>query len=103
MAIQHKPLKHSVEKKTGLKGTFTPLGGGYLRVFESDTLESYTHFTLLYCDAVEGNLEQLDKQAEYYWLDEPDFKDTKLFPITESLHKAYVAGKPFFLEKTFTI
>ncbi len=91
------------EKKTGLRGIFTPLGGGYLRVFEKDTLESYTHFTLLYCDAVEGELEQLDKQAEYFWVLEPDFTDKELFPSTESLHKAYVEGKPFFLEKTFTI
>jgi hypothetical protein len=91
--------------RTGLSGEFTPLGGGYIRVYQEDKLESFTHFTLLYCDDIQGELLQNDSHAEYFWSTEPDpdFSAENMFPSTVMLKQYYEAKQPFFVEKTFTI
>lgn len=89
--------------KTGLTGSFTALGGGYIRVYEGETLESYTHFTLLFSDNIQGDLVQHDKQATYSWIEQPDFSSPTLFPSTQQLKELYEAGQPFFIEQTFKI
>ncbi len=89
--------------KTGLTGDFTALGGGYIRVYEGAKLESFTHFTLLYCDDIQGGLAPNDSHATYAWELEPDFTDKQMFPSTPMLKQFYEAKQPFFVDKTFTI
>lgn len=91
------------QAKTGLIGVFTPLGGGFVHVFNGDALESYTHFTLLYCDDIQGELNPSDQKASYFWETEPDFSDTQIIPTTQLLKGYYEAKQPFFVEKTFRI
>jgi len=95
----HRTLK----EKTGLSGTFTPLGGGYFRVYEKDNLESFTHFTLLECQEVSGELVQNDPHAEYFWDKSPDFKDQKMLPNMELLAELLGAHQPFFIERTLHV
>jgi hypothetical protein len=95
--------RNQVREKTGLVGSFTALGGGYVRIFKRDELESFTHFTLLYCNDAEGELVQNDAHSEFYWDINPDFEQGTMFPTTITLKKAYDRGEPFFVEKTFTI
>ncbi len=90
-------------KKTGLVGNFTALGGGYVRVYQGDKLESFTHFTLLYCDDAQGELAQNDNHAEYFWELDPDFTSKEMFPTTPLLKQLYDGKQPFFVDKTFTI
>lgn len=89
--------------KSGLDGHFMTLGGGYFRIYQDDTLESFTHFTLLYCEDMEDTLTPNDSKADYFWVDTPDFSDPTLFPGTQLLSTLYEAKKPFFIEKTFSI
>lgn len=90
-------------EKTGLNGTFTPLGGGYFRVYEGDDLESFTHFTLMICDDVQGELAQHDDNAEYFWSQDPDFASADMLPNMLILVELYQTGKPFFVERTIQL
>lgn len=86
--------------KTGLNGKFKALGGGYFRIFDSDGLESFTHFSLLYCDDIEG---ELSGNKDYAWVKNPDFNDKGYFPSTPTLFKAYSEKQPFYIEQSFEI
>lgn len=91
-------------QKTGLNGIFTTLGGGYSRIFDATgELQSFTNFTLLFCDDIAGELSGEDTFADYRWELSPDFSSDKLFPSTVMLHELYLAGKPFFVERNFTV
>jgi hypothetical protein len=89
--------------KTGLRGEFRPLGGGYFHIYEKDELESFTNFSLLICDDAIGELLQQDPNGTYDWVDSPDFLDPSMFPSMPLLAELYKQNKPFFLEKTFKI
>jgi len=91
------------EAKTGLKGHFTALGGGYIHTFKGTELESYVHFTLLYCEDIQGELAPTDTKAEYFWVSQPNFEANDMIPTTVFLRDLYEAKQPFFIEKTFHI
>jgi hypothetical protein len=93
----------SCREKTGLSGVFKPLGGGYFRVYEGNDLESFTHFTLMVCDDASGELLKHDDNAEYFWSNDPDFASPEMLPNMPTLVELYLAGKPFFVEKTIDI
>ncbi len=88
------------QQKTGLTGNFAVLGGGYFRVYEGTELESFTHFTLLVCENVTGELVQNDEHAEYFWQQDPDFTSAEMLPNMPTLVELYKKGKPFFIEET---
>ena len=90
-------------RKTGLSGDFKSLGGGYLRIYHETELESFTHFTLLYCDDIVGELAQDDEYADYFWAQSPDFSGAEFFPSTLALLEKYQAKEPFYMENTFKI
>lgn len=89
--------------KTGISGTFVPLGSGYFRVYEADNLESFTHFTLMVCQDAAGELRQHDENAEYFWKTDPDFTSADMLPNMPTLVEHYQTGKPFFVEKTIQL
>lgn len=89
--------------KTGLDGEFTALGGGYIRIFDVDNLESFTHFTLLYCDDIQGELDAADDHAQYMWEKDPDFARAEVFPATLLLKDLYERREPFFIDEVYTI
>lgn len=91
------------QEKTGLTGQFKALGGGYFRMYEGDNLESFTHFTLLVCEDAVGQLQEHDNTAEYFWEGDPDFSADNILPNMPVLVELYQAGKPFFIEKTFSL
>lgn len=91
------------QAKTGLTGKFKALGGGYFRVYEEDNLESFTHFTLMVCEDIQGVLAKQDETAEYYWDKNPDFANPRMLPNMPVLVELYQNGKPFFEEKTLYI
>lgn len=90
-------------EKTGLDGDFTALGSGYFRIYKDGYLESFTHFTLLYCDDIHGDLTPHDPKAEYYWNTHPDFTAEDMFPGTNLLKEHYEAKRVFLIDKTFLI
>ena len=91
-------------EKTGLHAKFTALGGGYSRIFNTDgELLSFTNFSLVFCDGTQGELAEHDEFADYQWVIDPDFASTALFPSTAMLHDFYLAGQPFFVERSFTV
>lgn len=92
-----------LKQKTGLVGNFRTLGSGYFRVFDDQTLESFTHFTLLVCDNAVGDLEQADEFAEYFWAADPDFTDDDMLPNMKTLGNLHKANALFFVEKTFEL
>jgi len=90
-------------KKTGLSGTFQALGSGYFRIYDSGFLESFTNFTLLYCDNIQGTLNPSDPKAEYEWVIDPDFSAEDMFPGTKLLKERYETKQSFFVDETFSI
>lgn len=103
MSTANEAASEQCEAKTGLIGEFTPLGGGFVHFFKNNELESYTHFTLLYCDDIKGELLIRDQKAEYFWETDPDFSTEGMIPTTVFLKELYTAKQPFFIEKTFHI
>ncbi len=91
------------KEKTGLQGDFKVLGNGYFRIFEGENLESFTHFTLLFCDDIRGELVQNSDYAKYFWQETPDFAASDMLPTTACLSDLYAKGKTFHVEKTFVI
>ncbi len=89
--------------KTGLSGTFTVYGSGYLRFFKDEELESFTHFTVLACDDVNGDLQQLDERADYFWAQQPDFTGPDMLPTTELLAGIYQGTEKKFAERTYQL
>jgi hypothetical protein len=89
-------------KKTGLDCEFTVRGSGYLRIYEKDNLESFTHFTLLECVDAQGDLLQLDELAEYYWEASPDFSAPDMLPSIAVFADRLASPGLFFLEQDFT-
>ncbi len=88
--------------RTGLSGTFTALGGGYFTVSRGETIESFTNFTLLYCDDIQGDLAENDPKASYFWSDSIQI-DSSYFPASQTLLDCYLAKQPFFVQQSFTI
>lgn len=95
--------KEELLAKTGLHSEFTVAGEGYFRVYDGEELESFTHFTLLACDDVSGELVQDSDLAEYYWDSAPDFASPQMLPNMVTLHDLYMNTDQHFVEKTFTL
>lgn len=109
MHAQPNALEHTEQtartqalEKAGLDCHFTVRGGGYLRVFDGDALESFTNFTLLVCDDTADTLQQNDELAEYFWQTEIDFTEADLLPsIPLFVDKLSQSGQ-FYFEQDFT-
>jgi len=93
--------KRVVQEKTGLQADFTVRGSGYLRMYEQDSLESFTHFTLFEAVNMTGELQQLDELADYYWQVDPDFNATDILPSFTVLAQRLQQLGLFFLEEEF--
>lgn len=89
--------------KTGLEGSFEVIGNGYFRVYDGDELESFTHFTLLKCDDIKGELVQNDELAEYYWEQSPNFSAKDMLPNMATLKNLYDSPETGFIEETFQL
>lgn len=87
-------------EKTGLQATFTVRGSGYLRVYEGEDMESFTHFTLLEAKDAIGDLQQLDSLSEYYWQTTIDIEDPDLLPSIPYFIDALEKPGLFYFEKT---
>jgi hypothetical protein len=95
--------QNACTQKTGLSGEFRVIGDGYFRVFQSDELESFTHFTLLACDDADGSLIGQDDFGDYYWQTNPDFSADHMLPTAQTLADIYADPSAQFIEKDFRI
>lgn len=95
--------RQECKDKTGLDGEFTVCGSGFFRYYDGDELESFTHFTLLKCDDVRGELSQNNELAEYFWDTEPDFEAEGMLPNMPMLKDMYQSQRLQFVEKTYHI
>jgi hypothetical protein len=91
------------EQKTGLIGDFEAIGSGYLRLFRNDELESFTHFTLLACDDIQGKLSQNDERGEYFWTQSPEFDAPDMLPNVALLCGIYLGTEQAFTERTYRL
>lgn len=87
--------------KVGLNCEFKVRGSGYLRMYEADNLESFTHFTLLEAFAADDTLEQLDELAEYYWDVNPDFSASDMLPSIRLYVEQLARPGLFYFEEEF--
>lgn len=95
--------RRECREKTGLDGEFSVHGHGYFRVYDNEQLESFTHFTLLVCNDIQGELSQNSELADYYWDLAPDFSAPHMLPNMQTLHDMYEGPAGAFAERTFTI
>jgi hypothetical protein len=91
------------KQKTGLDGMFRVHGHGYFRVYHDNQLESFTHFTLLVCDDIRGELAQNSELADYHWELQPDFGAAHMLPNMQVLRDMYAGTAGGFIERTFDI
>jgi hypothetical protein len=90
-------------QKTGLSGDFRIVAGGYFRVFQAGELESFTHFTLLACDNIIGDLVSNDDFGEYYWQKDPDFSAPQMLPTAQALANLFNSPSVSFSEHDFQV
>jgi hypothetical protein len=91
-----------LEEKSGLTGSFTVRGSGYLRMYHDGALESFTHFTLLECHDATGILVNNDDElAEYYWETDPDFTSPDMLPSIAQFADGLAKPGIFYLEQDF--
>lgn len=95
--------RQDLAEKTGLQGSFRPLGGGFYHAYEHGQLESYTNFTLLVCEDGAGELTTNDPNGNYEWVPEPDFTSKQFLPNINTLVELYKKGEPFFHEEMLTL
>jgi hypothetical protein len=87
--------------KTGLVGDFQVIGSGFFRTYSGDTIDSFTNFTILLCENPEGELEQADDNADYYWVDVISKTMPNLLPNMPVLLEAIASGHyPFFVDES---
>ena len=87
-------------EKTGLDCEFTVRGSGYLRMYDGDETESFTHFTVLECHQLSGELTQGDELADYDWYPEVDLNAEDLLPTVQLIADQLTGDALFFVEKT---
>jgi hypothetical protein len=95
------------ENRTGLTANFKVAGGGYVRLMAGDSLESFTHFTLLFATSATGDFrERADDHpnGQNFWLKTIDGADPNLIPSMAELC-AELDAEPalFFKELDFTL
>lgn len=88
---------------TALMANFSVAGHGYLRMFEGDELESFTHFTLLFANDAEGTLTESSEFADYYWDASPDFTNEEMLPSMQHLVKMIEHPEVTFKDLSFKI
>lgn len=91
------------EEQTSLSCDFKVCGHGYFRVFEGENLESFTHFTLLCAEDVDGELVVNDEFAEYEWVAEPNFSAKDMLPNMADLVTLYETKTNDFLEEQYRL
>lgn len=93
----------ALHTNTGLTGGFSYVSSGYFRIYSGDALESFTHFTLLACDDVMGDLAAHDELGEYSWQLSPNFDDPSMLPTAQTLSELYLHPDVTFVEETFRL
>jgi hypothetical protein len=98
-----KTAQDELRESTGLTTSFTYAGNGYFTVLKDGELESFTHFTVLAANGVQGGIKQASQKGEYFWA--TDLGETKdnLLPTALEIIEQYQTGKPFFIDKTFNL
>lgn len=91
--------KRGLKEKTGFVGDFSVRGSGYVTLLKNSELESYTQFTMLYCDKVSGNLTSKDRSGENFWY-KGNFGEDYFFPNMLELMNKLKGSKDFFISVT---
>jgi hypothetical protein len=86
------------ESRTGLQADFQPLGSGYIRIFQDDEIESFTHFTLMTASIENNSSATSDKTGENFWYEGDDFSSDEFVPSMPFLTKLVNNNKTFFIE-----
>lgn len=95
--------KRVLTEQTGLSGDFAVKSSGFFRIFRGDEIESFTHFTLLFCENAAGELNANDNLAEYFWMENPDFSHSEMLPSMPTLAKILADTDEYFVEQTLRI
>lgn len=92
----------TVREKVGLDTSLSVRGNGFLRMYEGDSLESFTHFTLLAGVTNNETLLQNDEFAEYFWAHQDQLTGPDTLPSI--LDFLLLLQKPdlFYYEQDFT-
>lgn len=89
--------------KTGMDVSFKPRGSGYIRIFRENDIESFTHFTILSADGVEGEPIQTSKTGENSWVRNADFRDESMIPSMHDLVSRLEKPDFFFCDLTYNL
>lgn len=92
----------TLARRTGLTADFTVAGDGYIRIFQGEDLESFTHFTLLTANIEHAEPHERDETGENLWLADPDFSGSDMIISMHDLVQQ-LETKPggFFVDLTY--
>lgn len=89
--------------KTGLQASFTVRGCGYIKIFKSNELESFTHFTLLLADAYSGTLLHKIGNGENEWIANDSLEKEDVIASTPVLLGNLESKKMFFEQLEYNL
>ena len=85
-----------LERRTGLKTSFTPKGTGYIRLFNGSELESFTHFTLFETTVLKRSIIESDTSGENRWFKQADILDSSVMISSMADLMAAMSEDEFF-------
>lgn len=92
-----------LHKRTELKGALTVKGSGYVCLSDDKDLVSYSHFTLLEANNLQGTLKDSDAHGDNLWLQSPDFSSGEMIPSMQTLVEQITKSNLFFLDLSYRI
>ena len=98
-----KSANQALQKRTGLTAEFKSIGGGFIRIFKNEELESFTNFTVLEAINLKGKLLKVNGNGENTWVKNPDFKSLDMIPSMNDLAKAINTEKIFFADLLYKL
>jgi hypothetical protein len=98
-----KTAQDELKDKTNLTAVFSYAGSGYFKIYTDDKIGSYTHFTLLAAENVQGEIIQSNPKGAYFWQSDIETIQDNLLPTAKELAKQYQTGQPFFIEESFIL
>ena len=101
--IEH-TARQILQRRTGLDGTCTFKGSGFIHLHQNEETVAYTNFSLLIANTISGTLIAKDSHGENAWYNQSDItSNPAMLPSMADL--AYAIGQSgiFYLDTSYTV
>ena len=80
-----------------------PIRAPYIRLYDGETLISFTHFSLVEAGDVTGDLIDNDPHGENIWMEDHDLVSKEMIPSMKDIAEGLNKPGTFFLDKKYRV